>query len=70
MIDILPYNELYEAYLNCEQERYELLEKNNRLNNIINEMEKWLEDMKLSYISLDIDFILNKLQELKDSDEE
>ena len=48
----------------------ELMEERNRLNNIINELEKYLiEQVEKSY-SNDYDNVLDKLDELKGSDKE
>lgn len=69
---------LAEEWIREHIERKQLLEENERLNNIINELEKWLKEgmEELSYIKGDMywreacENVLNKLQELKDSDEE
>ena len=43
------YKELYEAYLICDQERYKLLEENEKLNNIRNEAIKYNEELTKIY---------------------
>ena len=55
----------------------ELEEENERLNNIINELEKYIEGQKDKYLKNEEywtaevhNYILDKLQELKDSDKE
>lgn len=51
----------------------ELREENNRLNNIINELEKWLKkEMKSLNIDTYVEYqlILNKIKELKGVDKE
>lgn len=47
-----------------------LRKENDRLNNIINEFERWLEEMKKYYGVGYYDTSINKLQELKGSDKE
>ena len=69
--------ELLSTGADLENKLYEEQDKNKRLNNIINELEKWLKD----YIKLfdepdmleeqtceDLKEVLDKLQELKGSD--
>lgn len=50
------------------REELELIEEIDRLNNIINELEKWLIGNKSGDISYSYLHTLNKLKELKDSD--
>jgi cob(I)alamin adenosyltransferase len=60
----------------CFEERKILAKEIERLNNIINELEKWLEEAieTISHISLDgasgLDMALTKIKELKGSDKE
>lgn len=58
--EILPYNDLYEAYLKCDIERYNLLEKNQRLKGRIEYLERSNNRRE--------DEILSLRQELADSE--
>ena len=68
--------ELLSTGADLENKLYEEQDKNKRLNNIINELEKWLEeDLKQVYRDAGhrhnlILEVLDKLQELKGSDKE
>ena len=54
--------EIYEGFMTTTKELTEYAEEIERLNNIINELEKWSEEYRFA------DIFKNKLQELKGSD--
>ena len=56
--------EIYEGFMTTTKELTEYAEEIERLNNIINELEKWSEEYRFA------DIFKNKLQELKGSDKE
>ena len=64
---------LVEDYIDYDDELYEKDKEIERLNNIINELEKWLKDEKEATIfdyHFAIEDVLNKLNELLGSDKE
>ena len=70
IIEQVGYQEFYRYF----QEKTTLIEQQRKeiekLNNIINELEKYLKEQKEIWVNDVFDEVFNKLQELKGSDKE